>query len=449
MSHHDPFEHASELSRRGFAARAAQSFLGLGAVPFLANAVAAQDAKRLSGFNKDGRNVAPVPLRPASAQSVIYLYMSGGMSHLDTLDVKPGAETQGPTKAISTNVDGVQLSEHFPNLARHMDKCCVINSLSSTQGAHAQGQYFMHTSYEMRGTIKHPSIGAWLSYMKGKANPTLPAHIQVGGGAYTAAGGFFDTKHAPLPIGDPSAGLKNSKRPSTVDEKTFARRLARLRALDAEFAARVGRGDRKVKAYGEAYEEAIRLMRSRDLEAFDLSKEPKALREAYGEDRFGQGVLLARRLVEHGVRYVEVTSGGWDTHNQNFDAMNTRVPPLDRTLAALLADLDSRGLLETTLVVLTTEFGRTPKIVTERSGRNHYPKAFSAMLAGGGIRGGMKYGKTCPEGREVIENKMLVPDFNATIAYALGLPHDHIVYSPSRRPFQVAHKGQPVTELFA
>ena len=157
--------------------------------------------------------------------------------------------------------------------------------------------------------------------------------------------------------------------------------------------------------------------------------------------------MLARRLVEHKVRFVEVVLGGWDTHNQNFEAMEDKCPPLDQALSALLADLQSRGLLEETLVVLATEFGRTPKIVTERKGRNHYPKAFTCLLAGGGIQGGRRYGKTCPDGVEIVEDKVSVPDFNATIAYALGLPLDEIVYSPTRRPFTLSDKGQPITAL--
>jgi uncharacterized protein (DUF1501 family) len=189
-------------------------------------------------------------------------------------------------------------------------------------------------------------------------------------------------------------------------------------------------------------------MNSKDLEAFDLRKEPDAVRQAYGTSSFGQGCLLARRLIENKVRFVEVEHGGWDTHNENFDAMEEKLPVVDQALSALLSDLDSRGLLEETMVVLTTEFGRTPKIVTERSGRNHYPKAFSALMAGGGIKGGLKYGKTDATGEEVIEGKMSVPDFNATIAYGLGLPLDHIVHSPSGRPFTVADKGKPVTDLF-
>jgi hypothetical protein len=206
---------------------------------------------------------------------------------------------------------------------------------------------------------------------------------------------------------------------------------------------------REVAAYGEAYADAVRLMGSRDLEAFDIAREPALVHGAYGADGpFGAGCLLARRLVEHGVRFVEVVSDGWDTHADNFDRLDDLTPAVDQGLAALLADLDARGLLQETLVVLATEFGRTPDIDQDQ-GRNHHPKAFSCLLAGGGIRGGRRWGRTDAEGREVVEDAVTIQDFNATIAWALGLPLDHKVTSPAGRPFQVADKGQPLTDLFA
>ena len=422
-------------SRRTFVSGTALAALGVGAMPWLDRlALARQEAGK-------------VKLNPATAKNVIYLFMSGGMTHLDTFDPKPGHENQGPTEVLKTNADGVRVSQHFPNMAKQMDKVAVINSVTSNQGAHAQGRYLMHTSYVMRGTIKHPSIGAWLNLMDGKANPTLPGHVSIGGGNnYGASAGFMESRYAPLPIGDPNAGLQNSRRPRGVSEEAYRRRLARAEKLNKAFATKFNQ--KKVRAYSDMYDEAIKLMKSKDLEAFDLTKEPEAIREAYGRNNFGQGVLLARRLVEHGVRFIEVQSGGWDTHSQNFTAMETRCPPLDRAMAALLADLESRGMLEETLVVLASEFGRTPQIRTERMGRDHYPKAFTCLLAGGGVKGGRTYGKTDKGGEEVVENKVNVPDFNATIAYALGLPLDHVVYSPSKRPFTVVHKGRPVTAIF-
>ena len=187
-------------------------------------------------------------------------------------------------------------------------------------------------------------------------------------------------------------------------------------------------------------------MKSKDLKAFDLSEEKDNLRESYGEDNFGQGVLLARRLVERQVRFVEVQLGGWDTHQNNFTRVPERTAILDQALSALLDDLSKRGMLDETLVVLATEFGRTP-IINVNEGRDHYPKAFSCMLAGGGIKGGQVWGKTDKEGREVVEQKVEIPDFNATIAYSLGLPLDQIIYSSTMRPFTLTDKGQPITQL--
>ena len=431
-------------SRRDFMGHSAKALLGLTSMPLLTSAAVAQAAAQ----GPAGQDPASgPPLRPATARNVIYLYMSGGMSQLDTFDPKPGAATQGPTEVIGTNVDGIQVSSNFPNMARMMDRVAVLNSVATTQGAHAQGRYFMHTSYELRGTIRHPSMGAWLGRLGGKLNPTLPPHVAVGGDIYCASGGFFDSGLYPLPIGAPEDGLKNSKLPSTVSEETFHRRLSRVRQMDEAFAAKYD--SKLVRAYAEMYDQAVKLMTSKDLEAFSLDAEPTALRDAYGRDEFGQGCLLARRLIEHGVRFVEVVSNGWDTHNDNFDAMDGKCPPLDRTLATLLADLEARGLLEETLVVLATEFGRTPDVTAGRNGRNHYPKAFTCLLAGGGIRGGQRYGATDQEGREIVDNRVMVADFNATIAYALGLSTDYVVTSPSGRPFQVANKGKPVTALFA
>ena len=207
---------------------------------------------------------------------------------------------------------------------------------------------------------------------------------------------------------------------------------------------------KEARAYASMYDEAVTLMKSKDLKAFDLNEEDGAVRDRYGRNKFGQACLLARRLVEHGVRFIEVDDGGWDTHGDNFGRVSEKSAVLDQALASLLADLESSGMLDSTLVVLATEFGRTPKIFEDRdNGRNHYPQAFSCLLAGGGIKGGIKYGMTDKEGREVVENMVVVPEFNATIAYAMGIPLDKKTMSPSMRPFTVADKGQPIMDLFA
>ncbi len=421
-----------DVTRRAFLAGTLQACLGVGMMPLFRNLDLAAAAE-------------PDPI--ATARSVIYIYLSGGMSHLDTFDTKPGAETQGPVESLSTTADGVQVSQYFPLLSRQMDKVAVINSMHSTQGAHPQARYFLHTGYDLRGTIKHPSMGAWAVKLAGPGNPTLPPHIEVGGQQYTASAGFFDSAAGPLPIGDPSQGLANGRLPAGVSEKEFSARLTRLQKLNASFRKRFATRD--VRSHEQAYEQAVRLMRSRDLAAFDIAKEKDSVRDAYGRNRFGQGLLLARRLVEHRVRFIEVVSNGWDTHNENFDALEAKCPELDRGLAALLADLDARGLLDETLVVVATEFGRTPKITTGRNGRDHFPKAFTCLLAGGGIKRGIRYGRTDELGMNVIENPVGIPELNATIAQALGLPIDKVLYSPSGRPFTVSHKGKPVMELFA
>ena len=429
-------------TRRSFLSGLAGSMLGVGAAAtFGPNAV----ASALRAAQDPQNPQKPVMLGKASAKHVIYLFMSGGMSHLDTLDPKPGKETQGPVEAIPTRADGVMLGQYLPNLAEQMDKCCIISSMTSTQGAHEQARYLMRTSYELRGTIRHPSVGAWCHRLAGRHNSTLPAHVIIGGGSDTPGAGFFSAEYQPLPIGSAQDGLQNAELPRGVSEGRFERRLDMLKKLDRAFADK--HRQLSVDSYSQAYADAVKLMRSSDLGAFDIELEPSEIRRSYGGTRFGDGCLLARRLVEHGVRYVEVMSGGWDTHADNFDRLETLTPAIDQGLSALLADLDARGLLQDTLVVLASEFGRTPDI-DEDQGRNHYPKAFSTLLAGGGVVGGQRYGKTDKEGREVDSEPTSIQDLNATIAFACGVPTDHVLTSPSGRPFKVADKGLPVTEIF-
>lgn len=421
---------SDELSRRGFLSQTAGGLLGVSLMPSLAP----------TSLFAQTRNPS------AKANKVIYLYMSGGMSHMDTFDPKPGADEQGPVQAIDTNVDGIKISECLPSLARQMDKMALVRSLSSTQGAHEQGQYFMHSSYTPRGTIQHPGLGAWMHRLDGRKNSTLPASVRIGGSSRGSGSGFLESKFAPLVINNPNDGLKNSKRRKGMSEKEFKDRLDLASAFDEEFHQRYNH--KKVRAYTDMYEDAIRLMKSEDLKAFDLNKESKDVRDEYGDNSFGQGCLLARRLIENDVRFVEVSLGGWDTHNNNFDSVSRRAGVLDQAMATLISDLERRGLLEETLVVLATEFGRTPRI-NENDGRDHFPKAFSGVLAGGGIKGGQAYGVTDETSSNVLDQRVSVPDFNATIAHALGLPLDEVVYSPSKRPFTVAHKGRPVIDLLA
>lgn len=422
-----------EISRRDFAAKTASSLLGVG---MLGSSLSSTSFAAFEGSSK----LKQVP----TAKNVIYLYMSGGQSHMDTWDPKEGAETAGPTKAIKTSADGVRIAENLPLTAKQMHHGTVINSLTSTQGAHEQGNYMMHTSYELRGTIRHPAMGAWLNVFQGGGNSTLPNFVFIGNDSRHPGAGFFPAAHSPLYVNNPENGLKNVK--STVPEDKFQARMKLADELDQDFRSTFAH--RNVKAYAEMYDDAIAMMKSEDLKAFDLTEEPADLRSAYGRESFGQGCLLARRLVERGVRFVEVSLGGWDTHNANFVRVPELCEILDKALASLVSDLHNRGLLKDTLIVLTSEFGRTPDI-NQNVGRDHYPKAFSAVMFGGGVKGGFTYGKTDKEGREVIEDKVKIQDMNASIAYALGLPLDQIIYSPSKRPFTIADKGQPLTGVFA
>jgi uncharacterized protein (DUF1501 family) len=268
----------------------------------------------------------------------------------------------------------------------------------------------------------------------------------IGNDSKHPGAGFFEARFAPLLINNPEDGLSNCRtNPWFTDEAKFSEGLAASHKLDAKFAQTYNL--RSVRAYADMYDDALRMMKSEELEAFDLDKESDAMRHKYGKDRFGQGCLLARRLVEHGVRFVEVTFGNWDTHNANFTKVPELADELDGAMSALLADLESRGMLDNTLVVLATEFGRTPEI-NANDGRDHHPKAFSCVLAGGGIRGGQIYGKSDERGYAVADKAVNIPDFNATIGYALGLPLDQVIYSPQKRPFTVADKGKPITQLF-
>ncbi len=424
----------SELSRRRFVSRAAKSFLGVSALAGL------PDFGRAAGAGASSLKQIP------TAKRVIYLYMTGGMSHLDTLNPKGKSEVMGATGQIDTPVDEMKLSDNLPLLARQAEHLAVINSMTSTQGAHQQGNYYMHTSYEMRSSIRHPAMGAWALKFNGRNNPALPGNVLIGNDSKHPGSGFFESSLSPLSVRDPEGGLQNSSMMAGMNEDRFNFHRNLAEQLDAPF---VEKYDQKnVRAYTDMYDDAIKLMRSKDLAAFDLAGEPDGLKERYGKNAFGQGCLLARRLAENGVNHVEVSFGSWDTHNSNFVNVPDMAGKLDAALSTLLIDLQRRGMLHDTLVVLATEFGRTPEI-NANEGRDHHPQAFSCLLAGGGIKGGQVYGKTDERGSKVIENAVKVPDLNATIGYALGLPLDQVLYSPSMRPFTLADKGKPLVGLFA
>ncbi len=425
---------ADELTRRQFMSNAARTYLGVHLFPMLGSTLAGAAPTTIDGGKK--------------AKHIIYLFMSGGMSHIDTFDPKPKKkDIMGKTTAIATNVDGLMLGHYLKHTAGVMDKLCVINSMNSTQGAHEQGAYTMHTSYDLRGTVKHPSLGAWVVKLGGRLHPELPAFVAIDSSPDHTGGGFLGAKYAAAPIGSPEDGLQDSHLADGVTPVDFQRRLTLADKLNRQFHERYPNAD--VQAYEELYREAIALMNSKDLKAFDLSEESEATRKLYGSGRFAQACLLARRLVQNDVRFVEVQLGGWDTHYDNFTGVEGRCLEFDQAYAALITDLEKTGKLQDTLVVVATEFGRTPEIKAEhQNGRDHHPNAFSCVLAGGGVKGGMRYGVTDASGEKVKEDQVSVQDFNATIAHALGLPIDTILMSPTKRPFQLADKGVPVQAVF-
>lgn len=431
------------LSRRQFLSNTAKTCFGVslgGSMASLFNTPAFADAADPDLINK-----------AAKAKHVIYLYMSGGLTHLDTFDPKPqaAANIHGDKTAIKTNADGIQLSEYLPNLAKHADKLCIIRSMNTTQGAHSPGRYFMRTGYTPRASITHPSAGGWVNKLAEPLNKTLPGFITVNCGSGHPGAGFLEPNYQPLPIGNALAGLQNSKKSKNVTQYDLHEQISLRKQLDQEFDEKFAKGHKDVRAYNEVYDSAVKLMRSEDLEAFDLSKESSVTHKLYGAGNFSKGCLLARRLVERGVRFVEVELGGFDWHNDVFGQAAEQLPMLDQGFSALLEDLKVKGLLDSTLVVLATEFGRTPKI-TQNAGRNHYPKVFSCVMAGGGVKGGYVHGNTDETGSNIVEGKVDAKDFNASIGYALGIDYDKTIHSASKRPFKMSTKdGSPILDLFS
>ena len=420
----------NELPRRQFISELAKTCLGVGLLP-------------LTGNYKHADDIGPSKLM-ARARSVIYLNMSGAMSHVDTFDPKPGTDQAGPVEAIHTSADDIILSQYLPTIAQHMHNAALVRSVTSNQGAHMQAGYLMHTSYQKRGTISHPTFGSWVAKLKGKLNSTIPGFVKVGGGY--GSPGYLESQYGPVPIMNPRAGLANSKKADYLTDDNFDARLNMASILNSEFREKFP--IKKVRAYSDLYKDAVRLMNSNDINAFDITQEPEYIHELYGTSNFGQGCLLARRLIENRVRYVEVTRGGWDTHDDNFTRVEANCADIDKAIGALLLDLERRGLLSETLVVLTSEFGRTPDI-NPRDGRDHWPNAFSAMFAGAGIKGGTVYGSSDEHGKRVAENPQKPEDLNATIARLLGISTLDIHYSPSGRPFKVANEGEPIMDIIS
>jgi hypothetical protein len=348
----------------------------------------------------------------------ILLWMAGGPSHLDTFDMKPGRPGAGPFRPISSNVPGVPVCEYLPKIARQVDRLAIIRSMSTSDPEHAGGTYLMHTGYRQEGGFRHPELGAVVAKYLGGPDADLPSFIQIGaeGGesSPTSGAGFLGPAYQPFRLGQGGALPENTTPYLSADADR--RRGDLLRFMEEEFAR-----DHKAPAllaHRDAQERAGRLLKAKAV--FDTSKEWDRYRDLYGDTKFGRNCLAARRLVEAGVPFVEVEQQNYDSHADNFEWHKALLPVLDQAWAGLLQDLHDRGLLNDTLVVWMGEFGRTPNI-NNRAGRDHYAKAWTVVLAGGGVKGGVVHGQTDADGATVTDKPVSEGDLFATIYTALGV----------------------------
>jgi hypothetical protein len=380
-------------------------------------------------------------------KACILLWMDGGPSHLDTFDLKPDSPNAGEFKPIDTSVPGVRISEHLPKLAGLMHHAAILRGMSTGEGAHGRAKVYMHTGYkEGVGGLVYPSLGSIASAEIGRTDSPLPNFVTVGPRSYGA--GFLGPKHQPLNVGDAARGVENLK--ALVDGKHFDNRVSLLEEMERGFYKDYQANS--IQAHQTTYERAVALMQSKEAKAFDLAQEPASVREAYGSSKFGDGCLLARRLIETGVSFVEVTLGGWDTHQDNFDRVKRLSQQVDPAVSTLVEDLKTRGLLDSTLVIWMGEFGRTPKINARgaKPGRDHYPRAWSTVLLGGGIKGGQVVGKTDGTGGTVEERPISSVDFMATVCKVLGINYAKKNNTPVGRPITIVDKGaKPIDELLA
>ncbi len=377
-------------------------------------------------------------------RSVILLWMNGGPSQLETFDPHPTRKIAGGSKAIATAARGVQVGAGFEALAGVMDRVALVRSLVSKEGDHERGSYLMKTGYRPDPTVQHPSLGAICCHELPVAGVEIPRHVSIRPGQWPGRGGFLGGRFDAFLVDDPAKPL-----PDVLPRVPSARDLARVEDLGVvEKAFARGRADRVAATlHRETLDRARTLMTSEQLRAFDLAREPLATRLEYGETPFGRACLAARRLTEVGVRCVEVTLDGWDSHVNNHEVHRDRIRDLDPAFAALIRDLDRRGTLSRTVVLCAGEFGRTPTI-NLAGGRDHWPNGYSLAIAGGGIKGGQAVGETDPEGHKDPARKLAVADVHATILHALGLDPLKENVSPVGRPIKLS-EGKVIAELLA
>jgi hypothetical protein len=421
-----------------------------------------------------GRLAAETAADPQRKRSCILLWMNGGPSQMDTFDLKPSTKNGGPFREIQTSAAGLRISEHLPNVAKFGHRMAVVRGMHTKEADHGRATFVMRTGYNPTGPIQYPGMGSLLSKELGSTDAPLPNCVAIApsrvANAAAFSSGFLGPQYAPLIVGEniplrqpgqpnpPPEDFGKLLRvqdvdlPEDVDPAHAGSRLDLLEEMEGDFVKR--HPGVAPESHQTAYRRAVTLMRTAAARAFNLEEEPSAVRDAYGRSLFGQGCLLARRLVERGVPFVEVTLAGdngigWDTHGQNFDQVRNLSGILDPAWAALMTDLEVRGLLDSTLLVWMGEFGRTPQI-NQQQGRDHFPIAWSTVLAGGGIKGGQAIGKTSDDGMEVVDRPVSVPDFLATVCMALGVNPEKPNMSNVGRPIHIVDRGAiPIQEALA
>jgi len=392
-------------------------------------------------------------------RSCILLWMNGGPSQTDTFDLKPGHVHGGPFRPIATRTPGISICEHLPGMAQWSDRLAIIRSMSTREGDHVRARDNLRTGYLPQGPIQFPVFGSLVSKECNRAPGDFPNYVSILSQGLFSAGtspaGFLGPDYAPLLVGSESDGTEGSARlavenlslRSGVSPREAQERLALLRRAEEVFLAQ--RRGPAVSEHLHAYAKATRLMSPAAAKAFDLDAEPAKIQDRYGRSQFGQACLMARRLIEKNVPFVEVSLGGWDTHDDNFPRVQSLCSVLDKAWSALLEDLKDRGRLETTLLVWMGEFGRTPGI-NPRQGRDHYPKAWSLVLGGGGIRGGQVVGRTSPDGMTVEDRPVSTPDLMATICLAMGLDPRKQNISNVGRPIRLVYPvAKPIREVLS
>ena len=380
----------------------------------------------------------------AQAEHVILFWNSGGMSHLDTWDPKPGRKVQGEFSPIKTSVDGMEISEIFPQLAKQMHHGALIRSIAGTNGDHGRAQYELQTGFNQSPNIMHPGLGSLVAHEREPLGD-LPALVSISGQA--ARAGYLGQQCEAYFVGRPGQKDPYLTFPEGISHARGMQRLQILEKMNHRTSAQ--NGAEELKASQTALKDAVALMESPALKAFDLKKENPATVEKYGDTEFGRGALLARRLVEQGVRFVQVIRGGFDNHGYIFEAMRNHGADMDPAIASLISDLKANGKLEKTLIVVLSEFGRTPRI-NDGGGRDHWARVFSCMMAGGGIKGGSIIGASDPDGMEVAERPVKVADLHATLCHALGIDLNKELTTPQGRPIRLVRKeANPINELFA